>query len=338
MSANLPIWIERQLQEVLKQRTHAWLIQGSVGMGQLQLAYELAAACLCETGCTASCGECASCKTLASRTNADLLILMPEVRLLEQNFPLSVEAQQELSGKKRKPSKEIKIGAMREAINFSQQTSSRGKGKIVIIYPAERMNTVAANALLKTLEEPAGNTKFILVTEAGHKLLPTIRSRCLVHQMQIPSYTEALEWLCGTFGLNDPEAQVLLAASGGNPQEAVDMVAHGVQAKTWQYLPQAAIRSEISVFADFTPYQIVSILQKLCHDLLCQKANTSPRFFSLEALPKVSVGTWESLTTWSKQLRQAAQVAEHPYNADLFVEHLLAQCASACRFLAKNHA
>lgn len=340
-----PVWITRQLQLMLQQRTHAWLIQGARGMGQWQLAHALAAAWLCEanahntnpqpTAPTLACGQCPSCHMVASKTHADLLVLMPEVRLLEQDFPLDAKAQKELAEKKRKPSKEIRIDAMRAAIHFAQHTSSRNMGKVVLIFPAERMNATTANALLKTLEEPAGNTKFILATEAAHQLLPTIRSRCIAHHMQMPKHNEAMAWL-QTQGLDAADAAVLLAASGGNPQQAVDMAGDNMQASTWQYLPQAAIRGETAAFEGFSPAQVIVILQKLCHDLMCQKANSTPCFFTKEALPKADVGSWSSLTAWSKQLRQSARTAEHTYNANLFIEDLLAQCAQACRRLAKS--
>ena len=75
---------------------------------------------------------------------------------------------------------------MRDAVEFAQRTSGRGRGKVVLVYPAERMNHVTANALLKTLEEPAGDLRFVLASEAAHQLLPTIRSRCLGHTMVWP--------------------------------------------------------------------------------------------------------------------------------------------------------
>src|SRR3569832_1997188 len=95
----------------------------------------------------------------------------------------------------RKPSRDIRIDAMRDAIQFAQRTSARGRGKAVLVYPAERMNHVTANALLKTLEEPPGDVRFVLATEAAHQLLPTIRSRCLGHTMAWPTSAEAAEWL-----------------------------------------------------------------------------------------------------------------------------------------------
>ncbi|MBV5332102.1 DNA polymerase III subunit delta', partial [bacterium] len=94
-----------------------------------------------------------------------------------------------------------------DAIEFSQRTNARGQGKAVLVYPAERMNHVTANALLKTLEEPPGDVKFVLATHAAHQLLPTIRSRCLAHTMRWPIGSEALSWLAAQ-GFSAHDAQV----------------------------------------------------------------------------------------------------------------------------------
>ena len=75
---------------------------------------------------------------------------------------------------------------MRDAVEFAQRTAGRGRGKAMLVYPAERMNHITANALLKTLEEPPGDLKFVLASEAAHQLLPTIRSRCLTHTLTWP--------------------------------------------------------------------------------------------------------------------------------------------------------
>jgi DNA polymerase-3 subunit delta' len=69
--------------------------------------------------------------------------------------------------------------------SFPSAPARAGRSKVVLVYPAERMNHVTANALLKTLEEPPGDVKFVLATEASHLLLPTIRSRCMGHAMAV---------------------------------------------------------------------------------------------------------------------------------------------------------
>ena len=179
-----------QRNPLLAQRGHAWLLQGPTGLGQFALALELVRAWLCEAATAhGACGHCASCHAIDVHTHADLCVLMPETELLARGWPLPEKAQAELDDKKRKPSREIRVEAMRDAVEFAQRTSSRGRGKAILIYPAERMNAVTANALLKTLEEPAGDIKLVLASDAAHQLLPTIRSRCISHTMRWPPST-----------------------------------------------------------------------------------------------------------------------------------------------------
>ncbi len=166
------------------------------GLGQYELALELARAWLCdEPGPAGACGHCASCHAIDVRAHTDLCVLMPETAMLALGWPLSEKAQTEIDDKARKPSKEIRVDAMRDAVEFAQRTSGRGRGKAVLVYPAERMNAITANALLKTLEEPAGDLRFVLASEAAHQLLPTIRSRCLGHAMVWPAPADAARWL-----------------------------------------------------------------------------------------------------------------------------------------------
>jgi DNA polymerase-3 subunit delta' len=146
------------------------------------------------------------------RTHADLCSLMPETLALELNWPLDEKTQKELDDKKRKPSKEIRVEAAREMVAFSQFTRSGGSTKVVFVYPAERMNHITANTILKTLEEPPGECRFVLASEAAHQLLPTIRSRCQTHTMVWPTEAESLSWL-QTQGVPAADA----VAAGGEP-------------------------------------------------------------------------------------------------------------------------
>ncbi|MGB3068636.1 MAG: DNA polymerase III subunit delta', partial [Ottowia sp.] len=206
MSTQAP-WIAHQLESLLAQRGHAWLLQGPSGLGQFELAEALVRAWLCDAPTPqGACGKCASCHGIDVHTHADLAVLMPETGMIEQGWPLPEKAQAEIDDKKRKPSREIRIDGMRSTIEFSQRTSSRGRGKAVLVYPAERMNQVTANALLKTLEEPPGDVRFVLASDAAHLLLPTIRSRCLTHVMTWPEPGEAMAWLAGQ-GVPEPEAE-----------------------------------------------------------------------------------------------------------------------------------
>ena len=317
-------WISAQTQTLLAQRGHAWLLAGPSGLGQFDVALALVRAWLCDQpNAQGACGHCASCHAIDVRAHADLCVLMPESTLLARGWPLGEKAQDEIDNKKRKPSKEIRVEAMRDAVEFSQRTSARGRGKAVLVFPAERMNVYTANALLKTLEEPPGDVKFALVTDAAHLLLPTIRSRCLAHAMVWPDDASALAWLVSQ-GLDPAKARVMLRASGGRPQDALQM---GELCEVWPRLPKAVQAGDVSVFKDWTPAQTLSALHKLCHDLLAQRSGAAPRFFDAADLPKA--GSWQSLTRWSGALAQAALTVEHPFNAGLMQEALVSQAQLA---------
>ena len=318
-------WIATQTERLLQQPGHAWLLHGPSGLGQYSLGLALVSAWLCDQPTRqGACGHCGSCHAIEVRTHADLCVLMPETVMLELGWPLSEKAQSEIDDKKRKPSKEIRIDALRDAIEFSQRTSARGKAKAVLIYPAECMNTITANALLKTLEEPPGDVRFTLASEAAHQLLPTIRSRCLSHSMLWPESSAALLWLLFQ-GISEPAAQTALRAAGGRPQDALMLAQAGVT--HWSDLPQAIARGDISFFKDWAPGQLVDALHKLCHDLLTLKAGAAPRFFDSALLE--SMGSWTSLSLWAKQLSQIQRTLEHPFNSGLMVEALIGQAEKA---------
>lgn len=322
-SATAP-WIAAQTQALLAQRGHAWLLAGPSGLGQYELASEMVRAWLCEhASLQGACGTCSSCHSIDVRAHADLCVLMPETVMLTLNWPLGEKAQDDIDSKKRKPSKEIRVEAMREAVEFAQRTSARGRGKAVLVYPAERMNVYTANALLKTLEEPAGDVKFVLASEAAHQLLPTIRSRCLGHNMVWPNQVSAMQWLQSQ-GVPEKQASVILRAAGGRPQDALQFA--GVS-ELWPRLPRAVQHGDVSVFKDWTPAQTVDALHKLCHDLLAQRSGAAPRFFEPSDLPKA--GNWQTLTAWGRALSNAMRTVEHPFNAGLMQEALVSQAQFA---------
>jgi DNA polymerase-3 subunit delta' len=320
-------WIAAQAARLLAQRGHAFLLYGPSGLGQYSLALELARAWLCEQPAAGgACGQCGSCHAVDVRTHADLCVLMPETTLLELGWPLGEKAQADIDEKKRKPSREIRVEAMREAIEFAQRTSARGRGKVVLVYPAERMNGVTANALLKTLEEPAGDLRFVLATEAAHQLLPTIRSRCLGHAMAWPAPEQASAWLAGQ-GVEPAGLAELLRAAGGRPEDALAFSRSGRDPKAWSMLPKAVARGDNSAFADWTPAEAVDALLKLCHDLLVQKAGAAPRFFRPADLPPSA--SFAALCAWWGELTRTARTVEHPFNAGLMLEALVSGARSA---------
>ncbi|MES2942603.1 MAG: DNA polymerase III subunit delta' [Pseudomonadota bacterium] len=353
-------WLQTQLKSLLAQRGHAWLLSGPSGLGQFELALALARAWLCENPSPAgACGVCGSCHAVEVHTHADFCMLMPETLTLQLGWPLDEKTQDELDSKKRKPSKEIKVDAAREAVSFTQFTRSRGDTKVVLVFPAERMNGITANTLLKTLEEPPGAVKFILATEAAHQLLPTIRSRCLGHTMLWPAFDDGLAWLQGMSLAGEgadkkapkqPSAsdlQILLTAAGGRPADALAWIQNGqaaLIAQGWQALPKAMARGDATALADWAPAQAVDALQKLCHDVWAVRAGAQPRFFSIRDLqaaappngPSKPAGksaddraAMYALSAWSKELATTARTVEHPYNPGLMLESLASRAKIA---------
>ncbi len=330
--ARMAPWLNGQLSSLLAQRGHAWLLQGPSGLGQYELALEMVTTWLCEAPTpNGACHQCGSCHAIDVRTHADLCVLMPETTMIELGWPLAEKAQSDIDDKKRKASKEIRVEAMRDAIEFAQRTSARGRGKAVLVFPAERMNAITANALLKTLEEPAGDVKFVLATEAAHQLLPTIRSRCLAHTMLWPSEKDAIDWLADA-KVDAADARVLLKASGGRPSDALAMASSGATRQSWSALPGALARGDGSTVSGWAPSLVIDAMQKVCHDLLARSQGAAPRYFEESDLPSANgagsgsgsgAGTVESLSKWSKQLSAELRTAEHPFNAGLMLESLV---------------
>jgi DNA polymerase-3 subunit delta' len=320
-------WIAAQLRQLLSQRGHAWLLHGPSGLGQYALGLGLAQAWLCDRPTAdGACGQCESCHQVEVRAHTDLAVLMPETVMMELGWPLSEKAQADIDDKKRKPSKEIRVDAMRDALEFAQRTSGRGRGKVMLVYPAERMNQVTANALLKTLEEPPGDMRFVLATEAAHQLLPTIRSRCQGHTLTWPASAQAQAWLQGQ-GVPAPAAEGLLRAAGGRPEDALRLHQAGLDAQAWARWPKALARGDGSALADWSPARIVEALQKLCHDLQAVQAGAEPRFFAAADLPAAADPA--ALGAWWRDLAATSRTVEHPFNAGLLLEDLVTRARTA---------
>jgi len=322
---HLAPWLARQLVDLQQQRGHALLLSGPPGLGQYPLALALARAWLCENPSDqGACGQCSSCHAVDVRTHPDLCVLMPETLALELGWPLDEKTQDRIDKKEIKASKQIRVDATRDAVAFTQTTRSRGDTKVVLIYPADRLNIESANTLLKTLEEPAGAVRFVLATEAAHALLPTIRSRCLSHALTWPQEAEALAWLAGAAAdvgrpaLPPEELQVWLRAAGGRPDEALQWLGLGQPATLWARLPKAVAQGDWSALSDWPVAKQMDVLQKLCHDLMVVQAGGAPRFFAQADLPRAP--SHRALVQWHKQLQQSARTMEHPFSAALMQE------------------
>ncbi|HAT06665.1 MAG TPA: DNA polymerase III subunit delta' [Aeromonas salmonicida] len=150
---------------------HAWLLLGDPGLGKEQLAERLARLHLCQQPERGEpCGQCHSCQLFDKGHHPDLGTVTID-------------------------SKTIGVEAIREICARLQNSAQLGRGKVVIIPDAERMTESAANALLKTLEEPAGDSLLLLIASQVSRLLPTILSRCHKHVCQLPTEGETVRWL-----------------------------------------------------------------------------------------------------------------------------------------------
>jgi DNA polymerase-3 subunit delta' len=323
-AAALP-WIAAPADEIAqRQRGHALLLQGHPGAGVFELALRVAQTWLCEDS-PAPCGRCTACHLFATNSHPDFRALLPELTQVELGWTTgAVEgtAGGEGEGKasKRKPSREIRVEAVRDAITWTQTSSSRGRAKVLLLFPADAMNLVSANALLKTLEEPPAGVRLLLVAEDAERLLPTLRSRCQRTAFSGPAPAEALAWLEGE-GVAD--GAVMLAAAGGHPLAARRLVAEGFDAVAWRAIPQRIAAGHWEPPPGLTLPRLRELLQKLCHDAMAQAAGTAPRFFPPQSLP--APATWPRLVDWSQSLARLARNDEHPFNAPLAFESLLAE-------------
>lgn len=142
------------------------------------------------------CGNCEACRMMSAETYADFN---------------RVTLEYDENSKKLK--KNITIGQIRNLIHELSLTRKYDRLKIAVIYPADAMNRNSANALLKTLEEPAPRVLLILLTHNPGRVPITLRSRCQLWSIHPPSPDEALQWL-QTRGLDAAAAQYLQFAAG----------------------------------------------------------------------------------------------------------------------------
>jgi DNA polymerase-3 subunit delta' len=179
----------------------------------------------------AICGNCQACEMMQAGTYADFNLVT-----LEQN------------DKTKKLNKNINIEQIRKLIHEVSLTRQYERLKIAAIYPAEAMNKSSANALLKTLEEPAPQVLLMLLTHNRGRIPVTLRSRCQSWTIDPPAKTQALEWLRGQ-GVQDEMATSYLQFAGGDPVLALHLKQHGYASLVSQFKSRFSqfLRSELSV-------------------------------------------------------------------------------------------
>lgn len=179
--------IKARLKAALMQQrlAPAWIFAGPAGVGKRLCAITLAKASNCERADGDSCGRCAACYKIAAGDHLDVKFVAPDGAF-------------------------IKVAQVRQLVEEAQYRPFEGRRRVFIIDPADTMNETAANALLKTLEEPSQDALLVLITDKLHALLPTIRSRCQI-QLFAPLKTEEVEAFLRRFD-GRAEADIRLTA------------------------------------------------------------------------------------------------------------------------------
>ncbi|MDR9826172.1 DNA polymerase III subunit delta' [Vibrio sp. FNV 38] len=195
----VPLW--QRWQPALQRDgfAQAILLSAQAGLGTGSLIELLAKTCLCKSGDTEPCGFCHSCDLFDAGTHPDFHILKP------------VET-----------GKSISVDQVRQCQQWTQKSSQLSGRRVIWIENADSMTESAANALLKSLEEPTETCSYILSVEQTNQLLPTIISRCQQWKVTIPNHIEAVNWL-NKQGYQS-NVNLALRLANGSPLMAVDFI------------------------------------------------------------------------------------------------------------------
>lgn len=205
-------WFEPQWQRVKQlfaagKLPHALIVNGAKGIGKLHFASSVAQLVLCHDNSNgAACSVCRSCQLFASSGHPDLYHLAPEDGV-----------------------EQIKVDQVRDLSSFMQSTAQQGGYRVVILDPAEAMNISAANALLKTLEEPGKDSLLLLLSNQLGQVMPTIKSRCQRVGCPIPARDMAISWLQQKLSIDSGVAGQLLNVVHGAPLLALTFKERGEQ-------------------------------------------------------------------------------------------------------------
>jgi DNA polymerase III subunit delta' len=325
-------WHEAQLAQLLRDREripHALLVQGPEGIGKAEFARALAASLLCESprGVLA-CGACPSCHWLSQGNHPDFREVIPESEEEEAEGDAEAAAKADAKADAKK-SLVIKVDQIRAQADFIALSTHRSGFRVLVIRPAEALHVAAANALLKTLEEPPPHTVIVLVSDQPARLLATIRSRCRTLALPMPAAEEALRWLAAE-GVAEP--RVALSVAGGAPLLAREL-AQPDEVQLRQRVLAELTRPSGSDPLGFAERidrpaldRTIYWMQTWVQDLLRVRAGVAVRHhteFAPAALAKARAANPEALFDLEQELRAARRLASHPLNARLVAEHLL---------------
>ncbi|HLO64740.1 MAG TPA: DNA polymerase III subunit delta' [Azonexus sp.] len=308
---------------------HSLLLVGQKGLGKFELARHFAASLLCESpqGDGLACGKCLACNWYEQGNHPDFRLLQPE----------ALSGDIEVEDGKKKPSQQITIDQVRGLDDFFNVGTHRGGLRIVVVNPTEAMNRSTANSLLKTLEEPSPGTLFLMVSSEPMRLLPTIRSRCQIVPVPVPSAGQAAKVLAEQ-GLAQPERWLALA--GGSPGLALELAQSGQSAWLELLATRLGAGRSVDPLATATELdkavkdskgklllkQVVEALQKWLVDLTLARNGLPVRYFLPQQATISGLADMIPPARLIQSYRAAItrrQEAEQPLNARLFLESLL---------------
>jgi DNA polymerase-3 subunit delta' len=208
------------------------IFHGPSGVGKLTAALELARALLCSAAPgSRPCGACSACLRIEARSlrHPDVRAVFPETKSDFDRGHAAAEGVAGIDLQDRQaeavahPSWNVLIDRVRRSIGRVQRPPAEGARSVLIIDQAHRMEAEAANALLKTLEEPPPHGVLVLLTPSRHALLPTIRSRCQAIPFQIVPTAEITRFLVEQRLLAPEEAALRAGLSGGRIGAALEL-------------------------------------------------------------------------------------------------------------------
>ncbi len=305
---------------------HALLLHGRAGIGKYDFARYLSLSLLCgnKSELGHACGLCSSCNWFKEDSHPDFRLLSPEQ---------DADAEDEtVNTKKTKKKTQISVDQIRGLRDFLGLTSHRSDGlRLVLIHPAEALNTASANALLKMLEEPSAGLIFILVAHQMDRLLPTIISRCQKISMPIPNEVHALQWLSEQ-GVKNAKQQLVYfndsPIKAMNEQQQLSNLT-----EIWRLLAlgdklQAHIAAPILI--ENSVEAGIIALQKWLYDIVLMRFTQQIHYHlahieSLRALAEKA--NLQGLLQIQKKINEWRKTALHPLNHDLQMESLLIEYA-----------
>jgi len=311
-------WNQPILESLKKGRErmpHALLIHGPRGVGKLALAERAAQLLLCEHQDPAArpCERCDACRWYLAGNHPDFRRVEPEALA---KAPPEVEEPEEGSEtparRTKQPSIVITVDQVRALADFLNIGSHRGGTRVALVHPAEDLYPNAANALLKSLEEPAAGAMFILVSHRPARLLPTVRSRCVAVPVPIPPAEVALKWL-GSQGAEDPKRW--LAFAGGAPLQALE---YAQEATDWDRL----LKSPNLVDDRDSLERLAEALQKIAYDRAFSAFGLPPKYRT--GTGAATAGKARAWLTYARKMGENRLLTRHPLNPRLFSADMLA--------------